>query len=149
MMPTRMACCSPPDGLFRLLGWIGIGLGVLEILAPKAVTKSIGAQGNEGLVRAYGVHELGTGLLLVSGETPVGFWSRLAGDGLNAALLVGALRRDNPKRGVAGLALTVLAGLTILDLAHAGAAKGPAGETRRPGNGGQSQTVTPDPVPLS
>lgn len=89
-------------------------------------------QGNEDLVRAYGVHELGTGLLLVSGETPVGVWSRLAGDGLNAALLVGALRRDNPKRGIAGLALAVLTGLTILDLAHAERAGKPQTQPVRP-----------------
>jgi len=126
LMPGGAASFDPPAGLFRVLGWIGIGLGTLEILAPKVVTKSIGVQGNEGLVRAYGVHELGTGLLLVSGETPVGFWSRLAGDGLNAALLLGALRRDNSKRGVAGLALAALAGLTFLDLAHADAKKKPA-----------------------
>jgi hypothetical protein len=129
---TGAASCAPPDRLFRVFGWIGIGLGALEILAPKAVTKSIGMQGNEDLVRAYGVHELGTGLLLVSGETPVGVWSRLAGDGLNAALLVGALRRDNPKRGIAGLALAVLTGLTILDLAHAERAGKPQTQPVRP-----------------
>ena len=150
---TGATSCAPPDRLFRLLGWIGIGLGALEILAPKAVTKSIGMQGNEDIVRAYGVHEMGTGLLLVSGEKPVGVWSRLAGDGLNFALLLGALRRDNPKRGTARFALTVLAGLTLLDLANLQGARvrpsrddGPSGLS---GEAGRAHGVATDAQPPS
>jgi hypothetical protein len=150
---TGAASWAPPDRLFRLLGWIGIGLGALEILAPKAVTKSIGMQGNEDLVRAYGAHEMATGILLVSGETPVGFWSRLAGDGLNAALLVSALRRDNPKRGMARFALAILAGLTVLDLAHAAPAIAQPDRKRnqpdRPDSGGQGPGIATDPAPVS
>src|SRR3954468_12424383 len=100
----------------RLLGWSGIGLGALELLSPKTITAALGVQGKEGLIQAYGAHEIGTGILLLSGKKPLGIWSRLIGDALNAALLVSALRRDNPKRGNAALALAALAGLILFDL---------------------------------
>ena len=115
--PAPVADLATVDRVYRFLGWVGVGLGVVELLAPRIVTSTLGVRGKESLIRAYGVHEMGTGALLIAGEKPVGLWSRLVGDGLNFALLIAALRRNNPKRGNARWALVALAGLTLFDLA--------------------------------
>ena len=54
------------DQLSRALGWFSIGLGITELLMPRRITKELGMEGNEGLVRAYGAREIGSGLLSLS-----------------------------------------------------------------------------------
>ena len=46
----------------RGLGWFSIGLGLAEVLAPRALTRGLGMEGHEQIVRAYGVREIATGL---------------------------------------------------------------------------------------
>jgi hypothetical protein len=107
------------DRLGRLLGWFSIGLGLVELLAPRRVTRTLGMEGNEGLVRAYGAREISSGVLSLLVEKQVGLWSRVAGDGLDAATLVTAFRADNPKRDNVGLALAMVLGIALLDLVSA------------------------------
>ncbi len=107
---------SRPDGFSALLAWVGIGFGALELLAPRVVTRTLGVPGHETLIQALGVREVATGVLLMSGSRQIGQWTRLAGDGLNLGLLAGAMRRDNPKRWIAGIGLLALGGLVLYDL---------------------------------
>jgi hypothetical protein len=103
--------------LGRLIAWTGVGLGAVELLAPRSVAKALGiASGHETLVRAFGAREIATSVLLLTGAEEAGLWSRLAGDGLNLGLLAAALRRDNPKCWRAALGLAVLTGLLLRDL---------------------------------
>ena len=105
------------DRLARALGWFSIGLGVAELVAPRRFTRALGMEGSEGLVRAYGVREITSGLLSLSPDKHVGLWSRVAGDGLDiATVATAALRRGNPKRGNAETALAALMGITLLDV---------------------------------
>jgi hypothetical protein len=90
------------DRLGRALGWFSIGLGVTELLAPRLITRALGMQGSEGLVRAYGAREIGSGLLSLSLEKGAGLWSRVAGDGLDIATLLNAYRPNNPRRDNVG-----------------------------------------------
>jgi hypothetical protein len=73
-------------------------------------------EGNEKLVRAYGAREIGAGVLSLSVDKKAGFWSRVAGDGLDIITLLTALRDDNPKRDNVAMALTAVIGITLLDL---------------------------------
>jgi hypothetical protein len=73
-------------------------------------------EGKEGLVRAYGAREIGSGILSLSPEKQAGLWSRVAGDGLDIATLLTALREDNPKRGNVVIALAMVLGVTVLDI---------------------------------
>ena len=75
----------------RGLGWFSIGLGLVELLAPGRVTRTLGMQGSEGLVRAAGLRELGHGVLSLSTERRLGLWSRVAGDALDVVMLMPAL----------------------------------------------------------
>jgi hypothetical protein len=73
----------------RRLGWISIGLGVLELCAPVPLARALGLPASTSvLLRLCGLRELatGTGLLLSDKPEP---WvqARLAGDALDMVAL--------------------------------------------------------------
>jgi hypothetical protein len=106
---------SAPDRLARGLGWFSLALGTLELVAPGYLTRTLGLQGKEGLVRAYGARELAAGVPTLSMDKPVGLASRIAGDIVDIATLLPALRAENPHRGRAFLALVAVGTVTALD----------------------------------
>lgn len=106
---------KPVDRLGRGLGWFSLGLGLTELLAPRMLTRWLGVEGMEGLVRAYGAREIASGIMCLSIENGAGAWSRVGGDMLDLASLAAAYRDDNPKKGNVGLALALVAGITVLD----------------------------------
>ncbi|HWJ73274.1 MAG TPA: hypothetical protein VNX29_08930 [Kaistia sp.] len=105
------------DRLARGLGWFSIGLGLTELLAPKVLTRWLGMSGMEGLVRCFGAREIASGVLTLSTEKRTGVASRIFGDGLDIVALATALGPHNPKRHNAGLALALVAGVALLDIA--------------------------------
>ena len=109
------------DRLTRALGWLSIGLGLLELMAPGRLARSLGMDDKAGLIRAYGVRELASAVPTLSIDKTVGLGARIAGDVLDLGTLATALGRDNPKRHNATLATALVAGITVLDLvAYAG-----------------------------
>ena len=119
VLQTGPSSLGGADRLGRALGWLSLGLGLTELLAPGKVTRTIGMQGGEKLVRAYGAREIGAGILSLSAERQVGLWSRVAGDAVDIATVMPALRRSNPRRHYASLALVVLVGVALIDLVAA------------------------------
>jgi hypothetical protein len=107
------------DRLARGLGWFSIALGLTELLAPRALTRALGMEGHETLVRAYGMREIGAGIMTLSPDKGLGLQSRVAGDALDIATLLTALRADNPKRDNVAIALAMVLGVTLLDIAGA------------------------------
>jgi hypothetical protein len=116
VISTGPSSFSPSDRMARNLGWFSLGLGALEILAPQRITRALGMEGQETLVRAYGFREVAAGILSLSIEKKVGLWSRVAGDGLDVATLIAGLRADNPKKGNVAMALMIVGGITLLDI---------------------------------
>jgi hypothetical protein len=116
VLRTGPSSLGTADRLARGLGWYSIGLGLVELLAPHAITRALGLRGREGLVRAFGVRELGHGILSLSVDKQVGLWSRVAGDVLDIATVLPALSPGNRKRDNAELALVMLLGVTALDI---------------------------------
>ncbi|MFG7490783.1 hypothetical protein D8770_24055 [Methylobacterium sp. DB1607] len=108
-----------PDSLAKGLGWFSLGLGLTQLLAPQRITRALGMQGKEALVRVYGAREIGSGILSLSVDKNLGLWSRVAGDGLDIATVMTALRPDNPKRDNVVVALALLVGITAVDLIDA------------------------------
>lgn len=103
--------------LARGLGWFSIALGLTEIAAPQALSRALGMEGRETLLRAYGLREIVNGAAILVAEDPgPAMWARVAGDGLDIASLIPGLSEDNPKRGNVALALGMVAGITLLDL---------------------------------
>ena len=111
-----------PERAARALGWFSVGLGLAQLVAPRAMTRLWGGDGRHaGLVRFYGVRELASGLLILAQgrRAATGVWSRVAGDAMDLATLsAAALSPRSSKRGLAFAAANVL-GVTALDLACA------------------------------
>jgi hypothetical protein len=105
-----------PDRLARALGWFSIGLGITELVAPGRIARTLGLEGKEGLIRAYGARELASAVPTLSVDKQVGLASRIAGDALDLGTLALALRPDNPKRDNAAIATAMVIGVTLLDI---------------------------------
>src|SRR5947209_18500779 len=102
------------DHLARALGWFSIGLGLAELVAPKAITRTLGMEGKEDLIRLYGVREIMAGMMSLSLEKSMGLKSRVAGDGLDIATLLMCMGKNNPKSDNVGKALAAVVGITLL-----------------------------------
>lgn len=111
-----------PKGLARGLGWLSLGLGVAELVAPRSLGRAVGTDVPPALVRACGLRELASGIgILTSSDPRPWVWSRVAGDALDLAALAPALGPGNRKRAAAGLAFGTVAAVTALDVACAAA----------------------------
>ena len=119
IIETGPSSLSSTDRLAHKLGWFSIGLGLAEIFAARSISRAIGMEGSEHLIRAFGAREIASGMLTLSVDKKAGLYSRVAGDAVDLAVLSTAVRDDNPKRGNAALALAMVAGVTLLDVAAA------------------------------
>lgn len=106
------------DRLARALGWFSIGLGITELLAPRILTRMMGVRGKETLLRAYGLREIGAGMMSLSADKGAGLQSRVAGDVLDIATLM-ALKPRSSKQDNLGLAMAAVLGVTLLDIVGA------------------------------
>ena len=119
VIETGPSSLKPVDRFGRALGWFSIGLGLTELLAAPRVTRALGAEGNENIVRAMGARELVHGMLCLSVNNDFGAWTRVGGDAVDLAALASLYRDDNPKKGNVGLAMAAVVGCAIADLAAA------------------------------
>ena len=102
----------------RGLGWFSIGLGLAEIIAGRRLAKSLGLEHRTGLLRLFGLREIMSGVLVLTGRnTAPWLWLRVAGDMLDLGVLATALSPNNPKRNIAKLATASVLGVTALDVA--------------------------------
>jgi uncharacterized membrane protein len=101
----------------RALGWLSVGLGMAELLAPDSVARfSIGRDGaaRRRVVRALGVRELISGVGLLARRRPTGWlWARVAGDLMDLAVLGASLDRRN--KAQVWRSMGAIAGVTLLD----------------------------------
>jgi hypothetical protein len=107
---------SASDRLARNLGWVSIALGLAELMASRRLARALGMQGQEGLIRGFGAREIASGMLCLSIDKKAGLISRVAGDGLDMAVLASALDRRNPKRDNVARAMAAVIGITTLDV---------------------------------
>ena len=108
------------DSTGKGLGWFSLALGAAELFGAKKLTKTLGVEGHETLVRAFGVREILAGVTSLSADEKVGIQSRVAGDALDIAALGVALATSR-KKGNVGLALAFVVGATVLDAVTAAA----------------------------
>jgi len=102
------------------LGWFSIGLGVVEVLAPRKIAQLIGVSDQADrrtLVRFYGVREIAAGVGILSRQSPVGgMWGRVAGDLVDLATLGAIMGSKNANRTRTGVAAAAVLGVAALDL---------------------------------
>src|SRR5689334_7765171 len=97
------------DRVAKWSGWSSVGLGFVELLAARRVTRALGMQGSENLVRAFGARELASGIATLSTEKEAGLWSRVGVDAMDLIALSNGLSTYNPKRGNVKLAMLAVA----------------------------------------
>jgi len=83
-------------GLGRALGVASFALGAPLLAVPGRVVRALGLDdtpGTSAVARGVGVRELAAGAAILAQRRPVpGLWARVAGDGMDLALLANALR---------------------------------------------------------
>ena len=99
------------------LGWFSIGLGLVEVAAPRSLARAIGIpDASPSVLRAFGVRELGAGLaILAEPDRADWLWSRVGGDAVDLSCLAIGLNENSNKRRFA-MALAAFAGVTALDV---------------------------------
>lgn len=104
--------------LARGLGWFSIGLGLTELLAPRAIANITGVSNTHtGLIRLYGLRKLASGIGIFAQKNPAeAMWSRVAGDVLDLTSLGVACTAPNAKRGRITLATANVLAVTALDV---------------------------------
>jgi hypothetical protein len=108
--------------LSTFLGLFSIGLGVWELLHPAKVGARTGVP-YRGLIRAYGVREIATGVAILASRDPApGLWARVAGDVLDLATLGASYAMvGEAGRRRACEAAAAVAAVTALDIVAASA----------------------------
>ena len=78
----------------RLLGWFGIALGILEVLAPRRTAALMGTpRRSTNTLAALGAREIASGVGILASGRPTGWlWSRVLGDVIDLAVLGRSLR---------------------------------------------------------
>jgi fatty-acid peroxygenase len=125
--------------LARALGWLSLGLGVAQVIAPRRVGKLIGVREHTGVLRTLGGREMATGIGLLAAPRSAAalskwMWARVGGDVLDLVLLGAALRndkgwgqRDRRKRMLIAFgALAPVVAADLLCARHLTATKAPA-----------------------
>jgi len=102
------------------LGWFSIGLGLAELLAPRMMSRVIGArEDHPTLMRIFGLREIAAGAVIFSGMRAAGCWSRVAGDALDLVCLGKTLATEGSDKGKALFATANVAAVTALDVSTA------------------------------
>ena len=104
--------------LARGLGWFSIGLGLAELLAPRAIANISGVSNEHtGLIRLYGLREIGSGITIFAQKTPTeGVWSRVIGDAIDLTSLGIAASNPEAKLGRVAFATANVLAVTTLDV---------------------------------
>jgi len=106
-----------PRQLSQALGWFSIGLGLAELLAPRALGRALGVGDQPALLRLCGLREVISGVGLLSERLPSRWaMARVAGDAMDLALLGAAARQPNADQARIAAAATMVAGVTALDI---------------------------------
>jgi uncharacterized membrane protein len=112
---------APDDRqLGQLVGLLSVGLGLAELLAPRALGRAVGVGDHPMIIRMLGVRGIVTGLGMLTQRAPGNWaWARVAGDAMDLALLgAAASSPDADPRRIAAATAGVL-GVAALD-AYAG-----------------------------
>lgn len=115
--PSGVRTTRSPEQFARGLGWLSLGLGVAQLLAPKVLSRIAGVPVPGTLVMLCGARDVlcGIGMLAQEQQAP---WlkARVAGDAIDIAALAGALLVPGlPKRRI-GVSAALAGGIAAADL---------------------------------
>jgi uncharacterized membrane protein len=105
-----------PYQLNQALGWFSLGLGLIEVLAPRGVGQLIGAEDYPATIRLCGMREIASGVGLLSQRAPAtAAASRLIGGAMDITLLGAALRSSDARPARLALAATTVLAVAAVD----------------------------------
>ncbi len=119
--PTQVSGLSARTRLGKVnvvqaLGWFSIGLGLVEVLAPRKLGRAIGVGERPVLLRLLGAREIANGVGLLSQRNVDKWtWARVAGDAMDLALLAAASRSRNARPERIALAAATVLGVSAVD----------------------------------
>jgi hypothetical protein len=97
------------------LGWFSLAFGAAELFAPSQLNRALGTPRRNGLVRGFGLREIGAGVgLLAMQRRAPWLWARVAGGALDLGTLAAAMRRSSRKK-IVGAAIASVAAVTAVD----------------------------------
>lgn len=104
--------------LAKGLGWFSIGLGLAELLAPRAIANISGVSNKHtGLIRLYGLREISSGITIFAQKKPTeGVWSRVVGDAVDLTTLGIAATNPEARLGRVAFATANVLAVTALDV---------------------------------
>lgn len=104
------------------LAAFSLALGAYEALQAEELCQTLGLEGRENIVRAFGLREIASGLgifgaarFAASGMAPM-LWARVAGDALDSAVLGMGLSPSNSRRRNVLLAIALVSPVILLDI---------------------------------
>jgi hypothetical protein len=102
------------------LGVFSVGIGLIELLAPKKLAQWVGVDDERysGLIQGMGIREIvnGVGLLAHPGHANAWLWTRVAGDLLDMGLLGAAWSSQGAKKGRLCAAISSVVGVAAADV---------------------------------
>jgi uncharacterized membrane protein len=128
--------------LGRALGWLSIGLGAMQLLAPRAFARATGMPDWHWLYRAIGVREVACGIALVTQpRSPVWRWARVAGDTMDVAMLGAAMFSPASDRRRLAATAALAAGITAMDVRAGAAPRRSLSSETLPGSSGRRRVL--------
>ena len=93
------------------LGLFSVGLGLAELLAPRAVGRLIGMpDASSTVLRSFGARELGAGVAILSQpDRATWLWSRVGGDAIDLSYLATGLASEDGDRTKLAMAMAAVA----------------------------------------
>jgi uncharacterized membrane protein len=105
------------DEIARGLGWLSVGLGLAQILAPRAVCRIAGVPQVPTFTRLCGFRELACGIGILTQRDPSPWLkARIAGDAMDLACLAAAAPVSGSRGARLSLAAAAVGGVTALDV---------------------------------
>ena len=116
-VPRNRRAPLSPEQLARGLGWLSLGLGIAQLLAPRTVGRLTGVPIPPTLTRLYGAREIACGVGLLTQEEPTGWvQARVAGDALDLATVAAGMLVPGAARRRVAIAAAVVAAVAAVDL---------------------------------
>ncbi|HYC48555.1 MAG TPA: SRPBCC family protein [Burkholderiales bacterium] len=104
------------EQIARGLGWFSIGIGIAQLVAPRAMARLTGVPLPPALTVLCGLRELACGIgILTQPEPRPWVQARVVGDAIDLAVLGGAVLVPGVDQRRAAIAATAVAGVTALD----------------------------------
>jgi uncharacterized membrane protein len=105
------------DEIARGLGWLSVGLGLAQILAPRAVCRIAGVPQVPTFTRLCGFRELACGIGILTQRDPAPWLkARIAGDAMDLACLAAAAPVSGTRGARLSVAAAAVGGVTALDV---------------------------------